>query len=93
MTRRLMELYHEYTERLRNNAVAGSYLDASSLWKCFEKSKLQVCVMLALQVSQPDCTACMMKAGLLLRQCNAMQCCTKDKGHKDVLGMLLHSVI
>ena len=26
MTRRLMELYHEYTERLRNNAVAGRYL-------------------------------------------------------------------
>ena len=24
MTRRLMELYHEYTERLRNNAVAGT---------------------------------------------------------------------
>ena len=23
MTRRLMELYHEYTERLRNNAVTG----------------------------------------------------------------------
>ena len=42
MTRRLMELYHEYTERLRNNAVAGRYLlethrkecNASCLWKC-----------------------------------------------------------
>ena len=74
MTRRLMELYHEYTERLRNNAVAGSYQQRISNFLFVQMYvKIQLTSKIMLQVSPPDCTACTMKAGLLLRNDNAAQ--------------------
>ena len=58
-----MELYHEYTERLRNNAVAGILFKIVKKYFALIK-KDQIIV----QVSLPACTAYTKSAGFLKKR-------------------------
>ena len=68
-----MELYHEYTERLRNNAVAGTlFKKVKNYFALIKKTNKDQIIV---QVSLHACTAYTKSAGFLKNEMNKIDPC------------------